>query len=69
MAVDIKLQPDIKGYYAKTANNFRIIRDLLWAKHNTAGEEVHIVINLSQGIGDTVRLEALAPVIFPVSSR
>ena len=51
VAVDIKLQPHVQSDNPQTANNFRIIGDLLRAQDNAAGEEIHIVVNLMQRIG------------------
>ena len=51
MTVDIKLQPHVEGDNPQTADNFRMIGDLLRAQDNAAGEEIHIVVNLAQRTG------------------
>ena len=51
VSVDVKLQPHVEGNNSQTADNFRMIGDLLRAQDNAAGEEIHIGVNLAQRIG------------------
>lgn len=68
MPVNIKLQADVQSDDAQTTDDFRLL-NLLRTQHNAAGKVIHIVVNLAQESAEIVRLEALAPLILPVSSK
>lgn len=69
MPVNIKLRADVQSDDAQTTDDFRVIGNLLRTQHNAAGKVIHIVVNLAQESAEIVRLEALAPLILPVSSK